>query len=135
MKRVIATPAGAELEMLRNILQQAGTPCVIRNEELASLLGTAPFNAELWVERDEDFWKAHALYEAWCQPGIETVQIWTCLACGQPLDTQFDSCWQCGTHRSPGESTLPTSWAEALHRAEEMSSVLDAILHQPNRPA
>ena len=140
MKRVLATPAGAELEMLRNMLQQAGISCVIRNEELAGLLGTTPFDAELWVERDEDFGKAHALYEAWCEPVTPTVQIWTCLACGQRLDAQFDSCWQCGTRRpvavarSAAQPTLPDSWDEALHRAEQMSSFLDDILHRPDRP-
>jgi hypothetical protein len=136
MKRVLATPAGAELEMLRNMLQQAGIPCVIRNEELAGLLGTTPFNAELWVERDEDLEKAHELYTAWCEPVIEPGQIWACLACGQELAAQFDSCWQCGMPRpapaSPGDAQpeLPRSWDEASHRAEEMSSVLDRILHQ-----
>ncbi|MBP9903558.1 MAG: DUF2007 domain-containing protein [Verrucomicrobia subdivision 3 bacterium] len=38
MKRVLTTPASAELKVLQNLLQQAGIPCVIRNEELASLL-------------------------------------------------------------------------------------------------
>jgi hypothetical protein len=141
MKRVIATPAGAELEVLRNMLQQAGIPCVIRNEALAGLLGTTPFNAELWVERDEDCEKAQGLYKAWCEPVTETVQIWTCVTCGQQLDVQFDSCWQCGAQRpacavaSGAEPALPDSWDEALHRAEEMTSVLDEILHLPDQPA
>jgi hypothetical protein len=140
MKRVITTPAGAELELLRNLLQEAGIPCSIRNEELAGLLGATPFNAELWVELDEDFGKAHEIYAAWCEPVGDTVQIWTCLACGQRLAAQFDSCWQCGTPRSAGvpaveaEPALPGSCDEAIHRAEEMSSLLDAILHQPDRP-
>lgn len=140
MKRVIATPAGAELEVLRNVLEEAGIPCVIRNEELAGLLGTTPFNAELWVERDEDFGKAGELYAAWCKPTLETVETWICLACGQRLAAQFDSCWQCSTPRPAAalpaapEFTLPDSCDEAMHRSEEMSSLLDAILHQPNRP-
>lgn len=139
MKRVIASSAGAELEVLRALLQEAGIPCVIRPDDFADLMVCDPFNAELWVERDEDFGKAEELYAAWCKPMVESVEIWTCLACGQRLATQFDSCWQCGTHRptapaSATEPTLPDSCDDAIHRAEEMSALLDAILHQPDRP-
>lgn len=136
MKRVIATPSGAELELLRNMLQHAGVPCVIRNEALSDLLGTTPFNAELWVEREADFPRARALCAAWEGPGPETGKLWICLECGQRLDVQFDSCWQCGTRRNApapafaAASTLPGSWVEANLRAEKMSSLLDAILHQ-----
>ncbi|MEI2727191.1 MAG: DUF2007 domain-containing protein [Verrucomicrobiota bacterium] len=134
MKRVLTTPASAELKVLQNLLQQAGIPCVIRNEELASLLGTTPFNAELWVERDEDFGPAHELYRTWCMPAIQTDSSWTCHVCGQSVEAQFDSCWKCATPRPElalGE--FPASCDEAIHRAEEMTSLLDGILHQSDR--
>jgi hypothetical protein len=136
MKRAVATMTGAELELLRDILQQAGVPCSLRKAELAGLLGATPFNAELWVERDEDVGKAHELYAAWCAPGTETVQSWTCPACGQQLDIPFDSCWQCGTPRHwLADCVLPGSCDEASQRAKEMTSLLAAILHQPDRRA
>ena len=136
MKRVLATSYGAEMEVLRQLLQEADITCVLRNGQGSGLLGTTPFAVELWVERDEDFAMARELYEAWCKPVPETVETWNCPECGQQLAPQFDSCWQCGTHRTVtapapfADSNLPCSWADAIHRGEEMSSVLDSILHQ-----
>jgi hypothetical protein len=103
---------------------------VIRNEQLSELLGTTPFNAELWVECDEDLPKACELYAAWCESDSGNAETWTCSTCGQLLTIQFDSCWQCGTYRKCSESTLPGSWDEASRRAEKMSSLLEDILHQ-----
>ncbi|MBP9901486.1 MAG: hypothetical protein IT579_23650 [Verrucomicrobia subdivision 3 bacterium] len=98
------------------------------------ILGTTPFNAELWVERDEDFGPAHELYRTWCMPAIQTDSSWTCHVCGQSVEAQFDSCWKCATPRPElalGE--FPASCDEAIHRAEEMTSLLDGILHQSDR--
>jgi hypothetical protein len=129
MKCVIATQAGAELVLLQSMLQQAGIPCVIRNEHLSELLGTTPFNAELWVESDDDLPPACELYAAWSATRSQPAASWECATCGHRLGMQFDSCWQCGNPR-PRLGSLPCSCDDASQRADAMSSVLDHILHQ-----
>ena len=133
MKRVIASLSEIELEVLRSILQEAGIPTVIRHESLSGLPGENQFDAELWVERDEDFSKANDLYQAWCEPMPQTVETWNCPGCGQRVAAQFDSCWKCGAPRC-ANSHLPDSCAEAGQRADAMSSVLDGIMHKPRNP-
>lgn len=134
MKRVIASLSEVELEMLRSILRESGVPSVIRYEERSGIPGATPFDAELWVEEDDDYAKAYELYRAWRESVPVTSEKWTCPACGQRLAAQFDSCWKCGGLRS-AQSELPGSYAEADRRAEQMSSVLSAILHQSDNPS
>jgi len=122
MKRVIATSSVAEVAVLGRVLQEAGIACVHENDQL-------------WVEQDEDFATAQELCEEWCEPVPASAGMWACPACGKPLATQLDFCWQCGAPsqavRSEGvESILPGSWEEATLRSEKMSSLLDSILHQ-----
>ena len=45
----------AELGLLKNMLEEAGIRCALRNEQLSQALPEAPFNVELWVESDDDF--------------------------------------------------------------------------------
>jgi hypothetical protein len=121
MKRVIATSSAAEADVLRRVLQEAGIACMHDNDQL-------------WVEQDEDFATAQDLYEAWCEPVPASAGTWACPACGKPLATQSDFCWQCcapsqAVRPERVESPLPDSWDEATHRSEEMSSLLDSILH------
>jgi len=89
----------AELELLKNMLEESGIPCAILNERLSQAFPEAPFSIELWVENDDDFGKAHDLCESWFHPLPGTKGSWTCAHCGQRLRGQFDSCWKCGTKR------------------------------------
>ena len=88
-----------ELALLKNMLEEAGIPCVLRNEQISQAFPAAPFNVELWVENDEDFQRAHDLCETWFNPQPGATSTWTCVQCGQILGEQFDSCWKCGTKR------------------------------------
>ena len=85
--------------LLKNMLNEAGIRCALRNEQLSQAFPAAPFNVELWVENDEDFQKAQVFCEAWLQPSPGAIGSWTCAKCGQRLRGQFDSCWKCGTNR------------------------------------
>ena len=59
-----------ELGLLKNMLEQAGIRCGLRNEQLSQGLPTTPFNVELWVESDNDFQRARDLCECeyWFHP-------------------------------------------------------------------
>lgn len=137
MKRVIASLSEVELEVLRAILQEAGIPAEIRHVERSGLPGNTPFAAELWVDRDADYPRAHDLFEAWCEPLPESIETWTCASCGQRLAVQFDSCWKCGTHRAAADpdAGLPCSCAAAGQRARKISHLLDEILHHLDKAA
>ena len=50
-----------ELGLLKNVMEEAGIRCALRNEQLSEALPGAPFNVELWVESYEDFQRAQEL--------------------------------------------------------------------------
>ena len=99
MKQLLALPESAELELLKNLLEEAGIRCALRNEQLSQALPATPFNAELWVANDDDFPRAQELCQAWLHPSPDSTGTWACSQCGQRLRGQFDSCWKCGAKR------------------------------------
>jgi hypothetical protein len=99
MKEVLSLPESAEFELLKSILEEAGIPCAIMNEQLSAALPATPFNAELWIANDDDLPKAQELCQAWLHPPTVTTGTWVCIQCGQRLRGQFDSCWKCGAKR------------------------------------
>jgi hypothetical protein len=103
MKRVFTLADSTQMGLLKDMLEGAGIRCLVRNEQLSQTLPVAPFNAELWVENDEDFQKAHDLYQAWIDSTPPPEGSWVCPQCGERLKLQFDSCWKCGHKRSPSD--------------------------------
>ena len=99
MKRVFTSADSAEVGLLKNVLQKAGIRCAERNEQLAQVIPSAPFQAELWVESEADYAAAVALVEAWQHPPDTTASDWVCSRCGEKLEGQFTKCWKCGTRR------------------------------------
>jgi hypothetical protein len=99
MKQVFALPESAELELLKNMLEEAGIKCALRNEQVSRVLPAMPFNVELWVANDDDFPRAQELCQAWLHPPPDAMGTWVCAQCGQRLRSQFDSCWKCGAKR------------------------------------
>ena len=99
MKRVFTSLDTAELGLFKNILQKAGIRCFEKNEQMAQTIPSTPFQAELWVENDEDYADAVALLEEWRKPTQATGASWTCSRCGEVLGSQFSKCWKCGTRR------------------------------------
>jgi len=99
MKRVFTSPDSAEVGLLKNMLQKAGIRCVELNEQMAQTIPSAPFQAELWVEQEENYADALALTEAWLNPTHTTGASRICSRCGETLGSQFRKCWKCGTRR------------------------------------
>jgi hypothetical protein len=103
MKRGSTSRDSAELGLLKNMLDEAGIRCALKNEQLSQVLPEAPFNVELWVENNDDFQRAHDLCHTWFDSLPGATGIWTCAECGQRLRGQFDSCWKCGTKRAAAD--------------------------------
>lgn len=93
---------GANIEMLKVLLEEAQIRCMIRNEYLSSAMGEVPFleaSPELWILNDEDRLRASAILETWRTTRIEAGESWACADCGENIEGQFTSCWQCGNER------------------------------------
>jgi hypothetical protein len=99
MKRVFTSADSVELGLLKVVLQRAGIHCVEVNEQMAQVIPSAPFQAELWVENEADYPAAVALLEAWQHPAGAVGPDWVCSRCGEKLESQFSKCWKCGTRR------------------------------------
>ena len=98
MKRVARHESLAFLGHLRNLLEQSGIDCMIKNEQLSGGLGEIPFlecQPELWVLRDEQARSAEALLGE-IQQAAASAPAWTCSACGESNEGQFAACWACG---------------------------------------
>ena len=104
MKHVFtATTMSADQEIVKGLLNEANIPCMIRNEQLAMALGElAPSDCspEVWILNDEDYPRAREIVEALRNARVETCDAWICPGCGEGIEGQFTSCWNCGSERS-----------------------------------
>jgi hypothetical protein len=83
VKRLTSNESIAYLGHLKNLLEQSGIGCVIKNEQLSGGLGEIPFLEclpELWVVHDSQLAEA----------------------CGETNEGQFAACWHCGRVDDPG---------------------------------
>jgi len=97
MKRLLAHESLAHVGHLRNLLEQSGFPCLIKNEQLSGGLGEIPFLdclPELWVIDDEQLADAQTLLRE-AQGSSSSMQQWRCRHCDALNDGQFAACWHC----------------------------------------
>ena len=88
---------GLDNEMFKSLLEEAGIPCVIRNQHLTVAAGEVPFvPPELWILNDEDYDRGKEIVDAWRNAKVETHDTWVCAGCGETIEGQFTSCWKCG---------------------------------------
>jgi hypothetical protein len=99
MKRLLSFESLAQVGHLKNILEQSGINCLIKNEQLSGGLGEIPFLdclPELWVIRDQDFSRAEALLKITLTLDIEG-KNWQCISCGESNESHFSACWKCSS--------------------------------------
>jgi hypothetical protein len=105
MKRLFTATTSidsAHIEMLKGLLDDVQITCMIRNEYLSSAMGEVPFldsSPELWILNDEDYSRAREILETWRTTRSETKEAWACAHCGESIEGQFTSCWECGRER------------------------------------
>ncbi len=95
MQKLFVSPMLVEIESLKDMLEQEGILCTIKNQQGSSLAGEVPFAEvfpELWVINDDDYPKAQDFLENWqkARPAKETA--WTCSSCGESHEKDFTSC-------------------------------------------
>jgi len=98
VKRVASHESLAHLGHLKNVLEQSGITCLLRNEQLSGALGEIPFLEclpELWIVHDDQLGAAESLLEELGRAGA-AAPAWRCEACGESNEGQFAACWSCG---------------------------------------
>jgi len=105
MQRLLSHQSVTHLGYLRSILQEAGIACFIKNERLAGALGEIPFLEcwpELWIVDAVDLYRAKQLV-AGAEAVAEQGKDWLCSNCGETVEGQFLTCWQCGSDADTSE--------------------------------
>jgi hypothetical protein len=100
MKRVFSSHNLVLVHHSRNLLAAEGIATEIRNQILSSAMGELPpaeCQAELWVLRGEDVWRAEEVLRGPAMSGPD----WGCPSCGEVLGAQFAQCWKCSALRIP----------------------------------
>ncbi len=98
MRKVHTAETLIEIAHLRNVLEQAGIACHVRNERLGGVVGEIPFIEcwpELWVLRNGDALRARGLIDLAAAAPHESHPDWTCRECGERVEGLFDACWRC----------------------------------------
>jgi len=101
MKRVYSAEHGLMTEHIKDILQEEGINCMIKNLNLAGALGELPpieCWPEVWILEDEDYDRASSIVEDLIKDSDEYRSSWVC-QCGEKIEGQFTACWSCGTAR------------------------------------
>ncbi len=103
MNKIFSAENIVEVGLLRNLLQQNGISCELRNHHASSLMGEVPFTnvwPEIWVdEANTD--QALALIADIKRAEVGDVD-WVCRGCREANPANFDLCWQCGELNSAG---------------------------------
>jgi len=98
VKRLATNESIAYLGHIKNLLEQSGISCLIKNEQLSGGLGEIPFLEclpELWIVRDEQLAEAQSLLKE-LQRHSPAAPAWRCAKCGESNEGQFAACWHCG---------------------------------------
>jgi hypothetical protein len=82
----------------RSLLEEAGIPCMIRNELTHHLMSEIPiptFYPALCVMKDEDAERAVGILREFKKGEEGPTEDWECRACGETVPGSFGSCWKC----------------------------------------
>jgi rubrerythrin len=97
LKKVYTASTPLMPGFIQEVLENAGIPCVQKNYFLNGAMGELPF-VETWPAIWVDEKHEHAaldLIKATLE-GRSSQLSWICGQCGENLEAQFQSCWQCG---------------------------------------
>lgn len=99
MKKVYASEDRLMVGHIKNLLEDQGFHCIIRNEHLQGVAGEIPpieCWPEIWVAEDSQYEEAGKMVEAALASPVTSGPTWKCHDCGEVLEHQFSECWNCG---------------------------------------
>lgn len=98
MKRVYTAPNLPDAHLLRDLLQHAGIPAHVFNENANSLVGFLPVSAglpQVWISQPHQETHARSVIADY-QTRLPVHQSHQCQACGELNPGEFEVCWNCG---------------------------------------
>ena len=99
MKRVYCSDDLVMAGHLKSLLDADGIECFLKNQYLTGGRGDLPLNEcwpELWVTQDDCYEKAMKIIASVISSNDKVVgSDWRC-SCGEMIEGQFSSCWNCG---------------------------------------
>ncbi len=104
MQQVFQARHPTEAYLAKGILENEGIIAEIRGESLFMARGEGPADMfpTLWVI-DEEAERARALLREFNKPQADDAAAaggsWKCANCGEMLEAQFTTCWNCGAER------------------------------------
>ncbi|MGB0910992.1 MAG: DUF2007 domain-containing protein [Nitrospirales bacterium] len=102
MLKVYVSNSLFEVESRKEILEQEGILCTVKNQQGSSLAGEVPFAEvfpELWVINNDDYPQAQEILENWYEVSQANISEWTCSGCSESHSGEFTTCWKCGSER------------------------------------
>lgn len=90
MKRVKSSESLAEIGHYKNVLEQNGIRCLIKNEQLSGALGEVPFLEclpELWILNETELKRAEGLI-AELDRDVTGAKGWRCAKCNEENEGQ-----------------------------------------------
>ncbi|HKE45753.1 MAG TPA: DUF2007 domain-containing protein [Steroidobacteraceae bacterium] len=103
MKLVYSAESVVQVAHMRNLLENVGIRCQLRNYHLASAIGEIPVVEgwpQLWAIDEAEHAHAEQVVAAELAGAYRSGREWQCPACHEQLEPQFTSCWRCGCERS-----------------------------------
>lgn len=104
MKQVHVARDPGEAGLIKGILENEGIEVEIRGEWLFAARGEVALTSDtlpsVWIINDADLDRAKELVNAFSQPQNEGAEDWRCGRCGEQIEPQFGSCWNCGAERN-----------------------------------
>ncbi len=98
MKRVYTANHLPDAHLLRDLLQRAGIPAYVFNENAASVIGLVPVSSsqpQVWIAQPHQEQHAITIIRDY-QTRRATTETWGCKNCSETNPGEFDCCWQCG---------------------------------------
>ena len=105
VKTLYSSHDTARLAELKTILSREGIQSFVTLSKSSSLVvppGPLAFTKstpEISIARDEDMTRAAEILQSWLDASGTRIATWQCSKCGETLEQQFATCWQCGTKR------------------------------------
>jgi hypothetical protein len=106
VKKVFIARHPSEAHLVKGLLELEGIKSEIQGEALFGALGALAITEDtlpsVWIQEDNQIEKALVVisrYEQGFGSHVIIGRMWRCPKCGETLDPQFTTCWQCGTDR------------------------------------
>jgi hypothetical protein len=105
MIKIFVARHPTEAHLVKGLLGTEGIVAEVQGEELYGARGAVPISEDtlpsVWVD-EASAETALAIIESYANRNAATDtldQPWRCPACGEQVESQFESCWKCGADR------------------------------------